>query len=1310
MYRRRFFASSSSGGSIDVNEYLTIEALQNGLTVNFSSACEYCIDGKGNWVSLSANTSTPSINTGQTISFKANNLSPSSAKGIGTFTVSKQFNLKGNCMSMLFGDNAISNESLSGKSHSFRYLFKNCTTLKTVSKDFLPATTLATYCYREMFQGCSSLTTAPKLPATTLATSCYQNMFYGCSSLTSAPELPATTLANNCYASMFYGCSSLRTAPELPATTLANYCYDSMFYGCTSLTTSPELPATTLGTYCYQYMFRGCSSLTSAPELPATTLKSYCYREMFYGCSKLITAPKLPATTLVSNCYNSMFYGCSSLTTAPELPATTLQTSCYANMFNGCSKLNYIKMLATTNISNSTSYTKNWVSGVAATGKFVKNPSASWSLTGVNGVPTGWTVVMSSFRKDNYLTINALESGLTVKFTSACQYCIDDNNSWVSLSANTLTPSINAGQTICFKGTLTPNSASGIGTFTVNKQFNLTGNCMSMLFGDNANSSKSLSGKNYAFFQLFKNCTKLKSVSESFLPATTLVIYCYSHMFDGCSSLTTAPKLPATTLAVDCYSYMFQNCESLTTAPKLPATTLTTSCYCYMFYGCSSLTTAPALPATKLAEYCYEYMFQNCESLTSAPALPATTLVMECYRGMFDGCSSLTSAPALPATTLAEGCYEYMFQNCESLTTAPALPATTLAEFCYNSMFYGCSSLTSAPALLATTLANYCCIQMFTNCSSLTTAPALPATTLAKGCYVHMFSGCTALTTAPVLPATTLAEECYAQMFQSCSSLTSAPELPATTLVMECYTGMFSGCDNLNYIKMLAIDISAIECLTDWVYDVADSGTFIQNRDATWRIIGSSGIPSGWVTNTVLDTNQYLTIEILEDQTYITIMGFGSSYSDGGWRYLVNGHVVEYDDYGYEIEKEWRLFTIFGLVGPFNTGDKISIKHYYTDDLLRGRHGYIRCAGSDMSDKSFNVIGSCKSICLEYNNNDSYIVKPLSESPYAFRGLFKYCTKLQSISKNFLPDDVLSEGCYQEMFQGCSSLKAAPDLPATTLAEACYAYMFDGCDTLTTAPELPASSLSPHCYALMFADCSSLTNVYNLPATTLAEYCYHKMFYGCISLKVAPVLPATTLELYCYKEMFYGCNQLNYIKMLASNTNESFTSNALLEWVVDVAPKGTFKKYLHTSLPTGDSGIPEGWTVTNSYRTPSIMNKSNSSISFTYSGGIFTPTSDNNIISNLTATQLLSMCPNLNLEVTIYYQRVSDNIETNVNKIWNSGKTLDLILNEIYGNNVDKKRVVKEIAIAITNISTSGDDGYYDGGNSGGTEAINNNI
>ena len=199
--------------------------------------------------------------------------------------------------------------------------------------------TMANNCYKYMFQGCTSLISAPELPATTLSKSCYSSMFQGCTALTQAPALPATTLADYCYNSMFQGCTSLISAPALPATTLADYCYNSMFQGCTSLISAPELPTTTLSNGCYSFMFRGCTALTQAPALPATTLAIYCYSSMFQGCTSLISAPALPATTLSSDCYGSMFDGCTALTQAPALPATKLSKSCYSFMFRGCTSL-----------------------------------------------------------------------------------------------------------------------------------------------------------------------------------------------------------------------------------------------------------------------------------------------------------------------------------------------------------------------------------------------------------------------------------------------------------------------------------------------------------------------------------------------------------------------------------------------------------------------------------------------------------------------------------------------------------------------------------------------------------------------------------------------------------------------------------------------------------------------------------------------------------------------------------------------------------------------------------------------------------
>lgn len=166
-----------------------------------------------------------------------------------------------------------------------------------------------------------------------------------------------------------------------------------MFEGCTSLTTAPELKAYIMKDYCYQSMFSGCTSLTTAPTLSAGSLAFLCFSRMFEGCTSLVNVPSnyLPITDLEDSCYSYMFYNCKSLTTAPTLPARIVSSYGYEYMFTGCSKLSYIKALFTNNPEAMDS-TRYWVQGVRATGTFVKSANAQWNITGVNGVPSGWTI------------------------------------------------------------------------------------------------------------------------------------------------------------------------------------------------------------------------------------------------------------------------------------------------------------------------------------------------------------------------------------------------------------------------------------------------------------------------------------------------------------------------------------------------------------------------------------------------------------------------------------------------------------------------------------------------------------------------------------------------------------------------------------------------------------------------------------------------------------------------------------------------------------------------------------------------------
>ena len=1005
-------------------------------------------------------------------------------------------------------------------------------------------------------------------------------------------------------------------------TEVKDYTFYKLFYNDSYIkdASSLLLPATILTANCYFSMFSGCTSLTAAPVLPATTLADRCYVYMFSGCTSLTAAPVLPATTLATYCYDNMFRDCISLTTVPELPATTLKDYCYQFMFQGCTSLNNITMLAT-DIS-AFNCLSNWVNGVASTGTFTKAASMTSLPTGVNGIPEGWTV------KDytDYMTLTALGNGMITitipaainsSYATSLSYSKDKstwNETIIDDTAQTISIPVTSGENVYLKGIakqlckdyksfININSTAGI---------NASGNIMSLLYGDDYKDKVAFpSGSTYTFAYLFNGNTHLISAENLILHATTLAKSCYSNMFQGCKSLTTAPELPATTLTTYCYYSMFRDCISLTTAPELPATTLASNCYSYMFYKCTSLVNAPELHATTLAQFC--------------------------YRDMFVECTSLTTAPELPATTLADYCYYEMFMYCNSLKTAPELHATTLKSYCYHAMFKGCTSLTAAPTL--------------------------PATTLAGGCYSNMFESCNSLKTAPELPATTLYGYCYSYMFYNCTELETAPELPAAILKDYCYQFMFQSCKKINSITMLATDKSATNPLYEWVVGVSSTGTFTKSPEMTSLPTGVNGIPSGW---TVVDYTDYMTLTALGNgmititipaainSSYATSLSYSKDKST--WNETIiddtaqtisipvtSGENVYLKGIAKQLCKDYKSFININSTAGINASGNI-MSLLYGDDykdkvafpsgstytfayLFNGNTHLISAENlilpattlaTNCYDSMFYgctslttapelpattlarvcysyMFSGCTSLttaptlpattladnCYEsmFNGCTSLTAAPelpaTTLTPYCYYGMFNVCTSLTTAPS--LPATTLTDYCYYEMFMYCNSLKTAPELHATTLKSYCYHAMFKGCTSLTAAPTLPATTLAGGCYSNMFESCNSLKTAPELPATTLYGYCYSYMFYNCTELETAPELPAAILKDYCYQFMFQSCKKINSITMLA--TDKSAT-NPLYEWVVGVSSTGTFTKSPEmTSLPTGVNGIPSGWTV-----------------------------------------------------------------------------------------------------------------------------------
>lgn len=227
----------------------------------------------------------------------------------------------------------------------------------------------------------------------------------------------------------------------------------------------------------------------------------------------------------------------------------------------------------------------------------------------------------------NYLRFIAKASG-TFTFTpktgaasgNVMSYSLDSGSTWTS--ANTTT-TVQNGDVVFIKGENFGIHNGGIGTFSSTTNFDAEGNVMSLLYGDNFEGQTSLSGKDYAFMNLFSECTSVINADKMELPATTLSNYCYCNMFNRARNLVKAPsELPATTLGDACYLNMFYECSAMTSVmDELPATTLAASAYSQMFTSCSGMTTAPMLPAATVPTYGYYHMFYNARNLNSITCL-----------------------------------------------------------------------------------------------------------------------------------------------------------------------------------------------------------------------------------------------------------------------------------------------------------------------------------------------------------------------------------------------------------------------------------------------------------------------------------------------------------------------------------------------------------------------------------------------------------------------------------------------------------------------------------------------------------------
>ena len=508
------------------------------------------------------------------------------------------------------------------------------------------------------------------------------------------------------------------------------------------------------------------------------------------------------------------FFSCTGFNKSPILRLTGSHGyRAFQYLFYQSSNVNYVQWYGS-------AFTDNhafdyWLYYASSTGTFRNYGNYHFPVSNTSAIPSGWTETYSkNHNLYPYLTFVAsgdTSTTSTVKLTVSSgtyqySYSMGEVDDWtdytsdttISISNNTVSQPV----ALAFRAKDGVTNTGKIGRFYVTGNVGVIGHIRTMFNSDyTVNISKI---PDYGCQQLFLSQTAITNNNGLFVGGgfnSTVGQYAFQSMFGNTGLQRSYFTLDYLTLQSHACTSMYQGCTSLCNGFAPRQCSLDAYACSQMYKGCTSLTTVyQFINNTATGNYTYDMMFEGCTSLTTMPSM-ATNSVSPDY-----------------------ACFK-MFSGCTALTTVSQLPSTALTHNTYHSMFQGCTSLTTVPSNM------------------------LPATTLGEGNYRSMFEGCTSLTTAPELPATSASSYAYCSMFSGCSSLTTAPELPATTLASQCYESMFQGCTSLNSVITYATDISASDCLSNWLYNVAATGTFYNYGGATYPS-GVSGIPTGWTEYT----------------------------------------------------------------------------------------------------------------------------------------------------------------------------------------------------------------------------------------------------------------------------------------------------------------------------------------------------------------------------------------------------------------------------------------------------------------------------
>ena len=326
----------------------------------------------------------------------------------------------------------------------------------------------------------------------------------------------------------------------------------------------------------------------------------------------------------------------------------------------------------------------------------------------------------------------------------------------------------------------------------------------------------------------------------------------------------------------------------------------------------------------------------------------------------------------------------------------------------------------------------------------------------------------------------------------------------------------------------------------------------------------------------------------------VTVAEWGTDKIDGGKA----EEYIPYVTFAAEKAQKFMMtehdgYKISGLEYSVNNGDWTTLEAG-TGVTFGGSNGNLRLRGTNLNGTSVtgqystitftdsNVPVACTGDIRTLLDWDNYTT--VNTENAMFIKLFENCSVLTSAPE--LPATSLAYNCYYCMFFGCTNLKSAPKLPAPTLTTCCYFAMFAMCTNLKTAPELPAEALAYQCYDSMFSGCTNLKTAPKLPAKNSRRECYASMFSGCTNLKSAE-LSIEFLDRGCCNFMFNNCTNLSSVTMLAPSKEITLSGSYLDYWLNNAGTDPSVQnrtlkvqdKAAYEALKANASYLPTNWQI-----------------------------------------------------------------------------------------------------------------------------------